>query len=286
MKNRKNLPVAALRAFEAAARNGRISSAAEELGVTHGAVSRHVGHLEDLVGVELFTGPRNRPVLTPEGKVFGDALTVAFDQIEDAFRIIGQRDDGILDVACLSTFAMRWLIPRLHEFTSEYPQYDVRIATDERALNDRVDAQILVTGNNENVPADFTLLFAERLALVVSPQLQASGTELFDLPRLKTKTRPDIWREWSSLSGISELGEEKTARVFDHYHMTIEAALNSLGAAITPWHLVENEVACGRLLAPLGAVESGNAYFVRTVNSRRMKTQHFVKWLVSMAKAG
>src|SRR5690349_20019571 len=123
MKRRKNLPVAALRAFEAAARHGQMSSAADELGVSHGAISRHVGHLEAFVGAQLFEGTRNRPKLTAEGRVFGFALTAAFDQIEDALRIIGRGDGGILDVACLSTFAMRWLIPRLHDFTARHPRY-------------------------------------------------------------------------------------------------------------------------------------------------------------------
>ena len=132
MKNRKNIPIAALRAFEAAARHGQLTAAAEELAVTHGAISRHVSHLEAFIGTQLFDGARNRPKLTAEGRVFGFALTSAFDQIEDALRIIAKGDDSILDVACLSTFAMRWLIPRLHDFAAKYPHYDVRLATDDR----------------------------------------------------------------------------------------------------------------------------------------------------------
>jgi LysR family transcriptional regulator, glycine cleavage system transcriptional activator len=103
MKNRKNIPIAALRAFEAAARHGQLTAAAEELAVTHGAISRHVSHLED------------------------------------ALRIIAKGDDSILDVACLSTFAMRWLIPRLHDFAAKYPHYDVRLATDDRPPRTQID---------------------------------------------------------------------------------------------------------------------------------------------------
>lgn len=64
---RKNLPLNALRAFEAAARLGRLTVAAEELGVTHGAVSRQVRQLESVLGVDLFGGPRSKPELTPTG---------------------------------------------------------------------------------------------------------------------------------------------------------------------------------------------------------------------------
>jgi LysR family transcriptional regulator, glycine cleavage system transcriptional activator len=88
MDKRKSLPLAALRAFEATARHGRFTAAAEELGVSHGAISKHIRNLEDVVGTPLFEGVRNRPILTAEGRIFGFALTAAFDQIDDALRIV------------------------------------------------------------------------------------------------------------------------------------------------------------------------------------------------------
>jgi molybdenum-dependent DNA-binding transcriptional regulator ModE len=112
MDRRQKLPLAALRAFEATARHGRFTAAAEELGVTHGAISKHVSQLEEHIGVPLFEGVRNRPQLTEEGRIFSAALTGAFDQIEDAVRMILKRDIDMLDVACLSTLAMRWLDPK------------------------------------------------------------------------------------------------------------------------------------------------------------------------------
>jgi LysR family transcriptional regulator, glycine cleavage system transcriptional activator len=285
MKRRKNLPIAALRAFEAAARHGQMSSAAEELAVSHGAVSRHVSHLEAFVGAQLFEGARNRPRLTAEGQVFGFALTAAFDQIEDALRIIGRGDAGILDVACLSTFAMRWLIPRLHDFTARHPRYDVRLATDDRHPHSHVDVQILVLPPEAGLPENCSSLFHEKLALVVAPSLALDGrADLLGLPRLETRTRPDVWREWLRLTGAEVRDEVGATRVFDHYHMTIEAALNSLGVAISPWHLVAEDVACGRLLAPFGCVDSHYVYAVRVVRQGRPKTEHFVKWLREAAR--
>ncbi|TCL89664.1 DNA-binding transcriptional LysR family regulator [Rhizobium sp. PP-WC-2G-219] len=284
MKSRKNLPVAALRAFEAAARHGQLSSAAEELGVTHGAVSRHVSHLETFVGAELFEGARNRPKLTAEGRVFGFALTAAFDQMEDALRIIGRGDRGILDVACLSTFAMRWLIPRLHGFTARYPHYDVRLATDDQHARNHIDVQILVLPGETVIPENGSLLFREKLALVVAPSLAADNrTDVLALPRLETRTRPDAWREWARLTHTEGHNETGGTRIFDHYHMTIEAALNSLGIAIAPWHLVAEDVGCGRLRAPFGFVDSNYVYAVQVIRLGRPKTEHFVKWLKEIA---
>lgn len=284
MKNRKNLPVAALRAFEAAARHGRLTAAAEELAVTHGAISRHVSHLEALIGAPLFEGARNRPKLTAEGRVFGFALTAAFDQIEDALRIVARGDDSILDVACLSTFAMRWLIPRLHDFTAKYPRYDVRLATDDRLPHTQVDVQIMVLPPNAAIPDNCSLLFQEQLGLIVASsiaegELNCVRAETAKRPRLETRTRPHVWHEWSRLTGRDGQDRAAATRIFDHYHLTIEAALNGLGAAIAPWHLVAGEVACGRLIAPFGFLHSDYRYVVKVERPGRRKTEHFVGWL-------
>ncbi|RKE83655.1 DNA-binding transcriptional LysR family regulator [Rhizobium sp. AG855] len=286
MKNRKNLPVAALRAFEAAARHGTLTQAAEELAVTHGAISRHVSHLEAVIGTPLFEGARNRPRLTPEGRVFGFALTNAFDQIDDALRLISRGDDSILDVACLSTFAIRWLVPRLHDFTARYPRYDVRLATDDRSPRTPVDVQIVVLEPGTAIPEDCTLLFEEQLGLVVAPsavpgsaQGQTDTVRLDALPRLETRTRPHVWHEWSRLAADSRTTPPRQSRTFDHYHLTIEAALSGLGVAIAPWHLVAGDVASGRLVAPFGFHMSEYRYGVRVARKGRRKTQHFIEWL-------
>lgn len=284
MKNRKNIPVAALRAFEAAARHGQLTAAAEELSVTHGAISRHVSHLEAFIGTQLFEGARNRPKLTAEGRVFGFALTAAFDQIEDALRIIAKGDDSILDVACLSTFAMRWLIPRLHDFAAKYPRYDVRLATDDRPPRTQIDVHISVLPPDDPIPDNCSLLFQEYLGLVVAPsiwkeELSCRPVDAGKLPRLETLTRPHVWHEWSRLTmqGVHDLAP--ATRTFDHYHLTIEAALSGLGAAIAPWHLVAGDVESGRLIAPYGFLHSDYRYIVKVGQPGRRKAEHFVNWL-------
>lgn len=284
MTTRKNIPVAALRAFEAAARHGRLTAAAEELCVTHGAISRHVSHLEAFIGTQLFEGARNRPTLTAEGRVFGFALTAAFDQIEDALRIIAKADDRILDVACLSTFAMRWLIPRLHDFTARYPRYDVRLATDDRPPRTPIDVQIAVLSPDDPIPDNCSLLFQEWLGLIVAPSVAPAyrtglRADAANLPRLGTRTRPRVWQEWSRLTSQDGQDTARPTTTFDHYHLTIEAALSGLGAAIAPWHLVAGDVASGRLIAPDGFLKSDYRYVVRVEQPGRPKIEHFVKWL-------
>ena len=284
MRNRTNLPIAALRAFEAAARHGQLTAAAEELAVTHGAISRHISHLEAFIGTPLFEGARNRPKLTAEGRVFGFALTAAFDQIEGALRIIAKGDDSILDVACLSTFAMRWLIPRLHDFTAKYPRYDVRLATDDRPPRTEIDVHILVVSPDDPIPDNGSLLFQEQLGLIVAPsaaeqEVNCVRANAAKLPRLETRTRPRVWQEWARLADQDGLDTSPAIRTFDHYHLTIEAALNGLGAAIAPLHLVAGDVACGRLIAPYGFLQSDYRYVVKVGRPGRRKTEHFVEWL-------
>jgi len=283
MDRRKKLPLAALRAFEATARHGRFTAAAEELGVTHGAISKHVSQLETHIGVPLFEGVRNRPYLTDEGRIFSFALTAAFDQIDDAVRMISKRDIGVLDVACLSTLAMRWLIPRLPKFADKHPQYDVRLATDDRQTRRPVDVEIFVVPPDVAMLDDCSLLFKEQLGLVfassLSEEVLGNRHVAATLPRLETRTRPYVWTEWTRLVGQERRQWNQAAKVFDHYHLTIEAALSGLGAAIVPWHLVANEIERGRLIAPWGFFLSEFRYVVRAEQPGKRKISVFVDWL-------
>jgi DNA-binding transcriptional LysR family regulator len=283
MEKRKKMPLAALRAFEATARHGRFTLAANELGVTHGAISKHISQLEAYIGAPLFKGARNQPTLTDEGRIFSFALTSAFDQIDDAVRIISKQGAGVLDVACLSTLAMRWLIPRLQSFSSKYPQYDVRLATDDRQIRRLVDVEIFVVPPGGNIRDGSTVLFKERLGLVFASSLAdpAGGNQQVaaNLPRLETRTRPSVWTEWTALVGHGRRQWNQASKVFDHYHLTIEAALSGLGTAIVPLHLVANEIEQNRLVAPWGFFPSEYRYVVRSEHVGKRKTNLFIDWL-------
>jgi LysR family transcriptional regulator, glycine cleavage system transcriptional activator len=283
MEKRKKLPLAALRAFEATARHGRFTLAAEELGVTHGAISKQVSQLEARIGVPLFEGVRTRPYLTDEGRIFSFALTAAFDQIDDAVRMISKRDSGVLDVACLSTLAMRWLIPRLQKFADKHPQYDVRLATDNHQTRRPVDLEIFILPPNVAKLDGCSLLFKEQLGLVFASSLsdEALGNRQVAaaLARLETRTRPHVWTEWTRLIGQERRNWNQATKVFDHYHLTIEATLSGLGAAIVPRHLVADEIERHRLIAPWGFLFSDYRYVVRVERPGRRKVNAFIDWL-------
>lgn len=288
---RGNLPLNALRAFEAAGRRGRMTLAAEELFVTHGAVSRQIQHLEQVLGVALFAGPRSRPELTAVGHALLPALSAAFGQIENAVQTAMRAESAVLDVACLSTFLMRWLIPRLHQFHALHPEIDLRLRALDQSPDSRgeqADLVVMVDEGGEAEPGERLdgLLFKEWLGPVVAPALleRLGPVGKGDLPvalMLETKSRLNAWQMWQSAVGSGS--QVPAGPVFEHYYFTLEAALAGLGFCIAPWHLVIAEVQSGRLAAPFGFVESGYAYVARQHRHDSAGTARFRAWLANEA---
>jgi len=264
MMKRGTLPLNALRAFEAAGRHGRMTLAAEELCVTHGAVSRQIQHLEQVLGVALFAGPRSRPELTVGGKALLPALSAAFGQIESAVQAATRAESALLDVACLSTFLMRWLIPRLHQFHALHPEIDLRLRAFDQSPDTHGEQADLVVMVDEDRPARGRphdgLLFEEWLGPVAAPALfdRLGPLTKADIPvelMLGTKSRTNAWEMW--WAAVGSQSAPPAGPVFEHYYFTLEAASAGLGFCIAPWHLIVAEIQSGRLVAPFGFVESG-----------------------------
>src|ERR1700760_3202418 len=127
MAKRSQLPLTALRAFEAFARLGKMSLAADELCVTHGAVSRQVRSLEAVCGVKLTQGPRNALKLTDAGERMARSLASTFDELEALFREVRASGDRELHVSGVGPLAMKWLTPRLPGFHARHPDLSIRV---------------------------------------------------------------------------------------------------------------------------------------------------------------
>ena len=287
IRTRRTHPLNALRAFEAAARLGRVSAAADELGVTHGAVSRQVRQLEQYLDVELFEGSRRRPVVTLAGTRLADRLTPLFQRLDDTLIDVVDQRHGPLDVACYSTFAVRWLIPRLHRFQKTNQNIDVRLTTSEdRIATGRVrhDMLIVALDPKADLAEGDIQLFEEVLGPVVVPKLVSARRKttpavLADLTLLETRTRRNAWPIWAKAQ--SQVRPERPSRTaeFDHYSLAIEAASSGLGVCIVPLHLVADEVRSGRLVAPLGFSESGYRYVMRARTPTSDKVECFLTWI-------
>ncbi len=294
-------PLSALRAFEAAARLGRMTAAADELSVTPGAISRQVRQLEQHLGVTLFDGSKARPTLTPAAQVLQPVLTNAFSHIADAVREVSDPARGVLDVDCFSTFTVKWLIPRLFEFQAQHPGIEVRLHTSGASAEaGRMRADLSITAEEATGARDAhreLLLFHEQLGPVLSPELAQRvalrkpsdlGNPALGPLRLHTRTRRNAWAMWGAAAGAavpvptpSQPGPE-----FEHYYFTLEAAVRGLGIAMAPWHLVMDDVQAGRLVAPLGFVASGYDYVARRRTSAPLpRLDVFCHWLQVQAAA-
>lgn len=288
---KRHLPsLNALRAFEAAGRLGRMNAAADELAVTHGAVSRQIGRLEEDLGLKLFDGPRKSPVLTPEGASLLPRLTAAFDQIESGVRDTRRPDHATIDVSCLSSFMMRWLIPRLYRFNAQHPGLDVRLSgTDKHLDMDRGSLDVVISVGDAADPrlqdptdAVHVDLFPEELGPVLTPGLAAqlelrSPAQLPEAMQLRTRTRPDAWDVWAARLGLQRPAPRGPE--FEHYYFSLEAASAGLGICLTPRHLVAGDIADSRLVAPFGFVTSGQRYFALHRKRRGAGAAQFCAWL-------
>ncbi|CAN7155248.1 LysR substrate-binding domain-containing protein [Acidovorax sp. LjRoot129] len=294
-------PLSALRAFEAAARLGRMTAAADELSVTPGAISRQVRQLEQHLGVALFDGSKARPTLTPAAHVLQPVLSNAFAHIADAVREVSDPRRGPLDVACFSTFTVKWLIPRLFDFQARHPGIEVRLRTTDAGTDaQRQHGDLAITAEEASGPLDASReqrLFAEHLGPVLSPELaqRVALKQPADLAdpalaplRLHTRTRRNAWAMWGTAAGatVPVPTPAQSGPEFEHYYFTLEAAVRGLGIAVAPWHLVMDDVLAGRLVAPLGFVASGYDYVVRRRASGPLpRLDVFCAWLQAQADA-
>jgi DNA-binding transcriptional LysR family regulator len=263
---RRPLPaLTGLRAFEAFARAGSMTGAAEELHVTHGAVSRQVRALEARLGARLVVGPRHDLCLTDAGRRLAGALSVAFDQIRAA--LPGAEADDELVVSCLGTLAMKWLIPRLPTFLDRYPALRLRIVESHAPADfsqGGIHAAIRILGERPPEGVAATPFMDHHHGPVLSPERwRACGgalAEVLKLPRLYSETFRPAWTEWARRAEIS-LPPSCDDREFEHNSYMLAAASAGLGAAVAPWAFAAPDIEAGRLVAPFG-FRRGEARYV------------------------
>ena len=257
----------AMRAFEAAARHLNLSRAADELCVTHGAVSRQVKSLEDQLGTLLFDRKDARLALTRAGETLATTARTAFDLLETGTaQVRADANRESLTVSCWSTFMMRWLIPRLHGFTERHPDIRFQLSASCAPVDferDPFDLAIRIQPQSLPEGVTATPLFAEALGPLCSAELLKrrpleDPRQLVQLPLLAAKTRPTAWQEWLDLAGLAGL-ELPDAQDFEHTFYMLEAVIAGLGVGVAQRALVESDLRNGRLVAPFGFLPSGRS---------------------------
>jgi LysR family glycine cleavage system transcriptional activator len=251
-------PLRALTAFEAAARLGSFRLAAGELGITRSAVSHQVKSLEQRLGVQLFRRDARRAELTQAGHTYFPPVRDAFDMVEAQTRALKpSAADNELTVQVYVTVALKWLIPRLHDFEKRFPDMKVRLSTsyfdwdfDEK----NVDVG-LILARNRSPDHYYRTLFNSLLTPICSPGLLKGPNALKtpdDLRKHKllyVYTAEEDWHLWLEEAGVK--GIKLSDRLaFDSYILAQEAAIEGRGVAMTIGPFATEEIKLGRLVQP------------------------------------
>jgi LysR family glycine cleavage system transcriptional activator len=281
-------PLNPLRAFEATARHGSLSKAADELNVTHGAVSHQIKALEQSLGIKLFERAGQRLKTTPHGAELLPAVSAAFDGIAAAAqRLTRPASSGTLSLSCVPALLSLWLIPRLGAFVAQYPDIRLRLTGSNDAQNIRspeLDLCLLYGDGSWN---DCWMRKWSGLELfpVVSPTLLnnrplRSVRDLADHVLLHGDDGRE-WHTWLAAADALDLERGRRHR-FDDAHLSIEAALYGHGVALGDTVTASGLLARGQLVAPFGlSVPAVDDFYVVCRNEMKSApiVRVFIDWL-------
>lgn len=286
-------PLNTLRVFEIAARTGSYAEAATQLGVTHGAVSRQIAALESWLGQRLFTKDGRRMVATPMARVFAAEVGLSFDRLAVAAEACGRPGARrILRVSAPTSFAMRWLIPRLNRYHAEHPHVEVVITTVSTVLEELrggVDVAIRrgVARDDAWPQHRVVPVLDDTDTLIMSPALFArrpilKPDDIEGHTLLATETRAGDWTDWLEAARLQHL-VGLSRQIFDHFFVTRQAVEDGLGIGIGPLPMLKIDIASGRLMTPLPDIRVRRTGYVaivpRQASSGKLVAD-FVDWLV------
>ncbi len=287
----------ALRSFESAARLGSFKKAAVELCVTHSAVSHQIKQLEQALGVELFLRKARSVELTRIGRSYYPALRDAFDRIAEATDLtVYSKAHSALTVQVYSTFAIRWLIPRLTRLREQHPELLLRLVTSQADVDfeqEDIDACVKI-GGRSNASLHYDHLFSSRIFPVCSPSmlkavpLENEPSKLADVPILQvypSRRHWWIWLEDKNIKGV----DPDAGQQFDSYDLAMNAAMQGIGVALGMEPFVNRDLEAGLLVEPFGESRTyvpQDWYFV----CREEKSSHpdvicFREWLLDQVAA-
>jgi len=283
----KNLPLGALRAFEAAARSGSFRLAAAELGTSPSAISHAVRKLEDLIGASLFDREGRSVRLNPGGEELYKHVSTGFDQVRNGIEMFGARSSKVLRLHCAPSLAAQWLMPRLRRLIAEQPGLAVRLASGTdypRFNNDEFDADICY-GPPIQEGLIVLPLGEETVRPLCSPELAETIRTPADLlvrDLIESENKRVRWNGWFAENGLAPPPSRGSR--FDRSFLAIAAAVDGLGIALESTRLAEREIASGRLVAPLEGIARDVRYIghylvhpPRAAGRRAVRT--FAAWI-------
>jgi LysR family glycine cleavage system transcriptional activator len=287
-------PLAAIRAFEAAARHGSFTKAATELGLTQAAVSYQIKQLEDRVGAPLFLRQARKVVLSEAGKRLAPAVAEAFQRLTLAFDALRRTDEGVLSVTAVHTVCTNWLVPRLGTFQIAHPTIAVRLDASSRWVNFAQEEFDVGIRNGNGIWPGLAVhkLMPLELAVFASPDFLARAGTIdgpADLLRLPLLDWTDTaWRRWFAFAGIDDPQPTSGPNIMvETQAMLGLAAANGQGLALLTPAFFRPEIAAGRLIQvlPIVVPEDMDCWLVYPQERRNQpKIRAFREWLLQQVE--
>lgn len=280
-----------LRVFECAARHLNWTRAAQELHLTHGAVSLQIKALEDELGVKLFARSGKKTWLTDAGQQLAVGVREALDDLATTVMRVRERAAGnVLTLSVLPSFAAAWLVVRLGGFLARHPDIEFNLQSSIHLAdfrNDGVDVAIR-WGNGPWPGLSCEKLLDDELFPVLSPRLTRRKlkhpAELLELPliRIKQQMRLSDWVRWFAAAGV-QATEPRGGAIFDDTELALRAAAKGQGVVLARSSLAGDRLASGELIAPFALrVPANFAYYLVCPESHLEKpsVQQFRAWLI------
>ena len=290
---RKLPPLNTLRAFEAAARHLSFTRAAEELHVTHGAVSQAIKSLESYYQQPLFIRSKGKVSLNSAGKQLLPVISDALDKIERVgSRLDTDVDAEVLTIQLTAAFAAQWLIPRLSDFQQRYPQLTIRLSPSHTfsGFQSR-EADVAIRYGASDFPQVITeKLFDVDTFAACAPSLLQGEHALRSTADLKNHSliHDDEGEAWQAL--FDEAGVEGPEQGRGLYYadasLALQAAVEGEGVIVAGSILAARDLAAGRLVIPFNTfVRRRNAYFLHFPErgGDEDKVQAFRTWIQKQA---
>ncbi|MEQ4922156.1 LysR family transcriptional regulator [Proteus hauseri] len=272
--------LSSLRFFNSAAQTGSFVNAAEQLHVTHSAVSRQIRLLEEELGVPLFER-RNRAVyLNAAGRYLYKTTSAIFEQLEDTItHLRSPISDNVLVVSCEPTIAMKWLIPRLASFYAQYPEITLHLVAAGGPIDFNKEGVDLAFRRddfhwNKNIYA--VKVCDEQIAAVTHQPIKNHS-----IKQLSTLSRPQAWFDWSRYSGMQLISTEKSQ--YEHFYLALQAAQAGLGVTIASFLMVQDELKNQQLTTINGFIKDNSSYYLLSPSEviPNTKQDKFKIWLTA-----
>lgn len=281
-------PLNGLRAFDASGRRLSFRAAADELGVTQGAVAQQVRQLEAHLGIVLFDRLPKGLALTDAGRTYHNRVSAAFDELRSATAQLKPAPGKVL-ISVTPTFASKWLIPNLPDLAETHPEIDLRILATEQVSSfhsDGIDLAIRQGSPPFGAALNATLLHKQDIIAVVAPEMVNDGyfgiKDLGHLPKIHDTH--DLWPTMLAKIGIADTSKRHLR--LSQTALAVDAAISGQGVALVNRFLASREINAGKLveIGSLPSVETQDFYLLSVRKPKpNADVETVISWLVAQA---